>query len=78
MSFTSKSQVVSNVPQHSKWLLMQDKLSKCNFYFNGETAASRWELNPRLLKMENNGVEIVDMRPKRKKKKRRRRKNGEE
>jgi len=54
--------------------LMQDKLSKCNFYFNGETAASRWNLNPRLLKMENNGVEIVDMRPKRKKRKKKRRK----
>ena len=72
--FSSREQGAGSIQRHTKWLLMQDKLSKCNFYFNGETAASRWNLNPRLLKMENNGVEIVDMRPKRKKRKKKRRK----
>ena len=55
---------------------MRDKLSKSNFYFNGETAATRWVLNPRTLK--KNQIEITDMRLKKKKRKKRKRRRTDE
>jgi hypothetical protein len=59
------------LPVHNKWLLMRDRLTRSNFYFNGETAATRWVLNQR-----QKNVEITDVRPKKKKKKKKRRKSN--
>ena len=58
------------VPVHNSWLLMRDPLTRSNFYFNGETAATRWQLGvmENRLASKGNPIEIVDVRPKRKKK----------
>eukprot|EP00946_MAST-07B_sp_MAST-7B-sp1_P002461 g2461.t1 len=58
------------VPVHTTWLLMRDPLTRSNFYFNGETAVTRWRLGSaeRRLASEEHPIKVVDMRPKRYKK----------
>ena len=60
------------IPNHNKWLLMRDKLSKSNFYYNGETAARRWVLKARTVK--NHDIQISkEMYPRKKKKRKKKR-----
>jgi hypothetical protein len=60
------------VPVHTSWLLMRDPLTRSNFYFNGETAATRWRLGIMENRMASaeHPIKVVDMRPKQRKKKR--------
>ena len=58
------------VPVHTTWLLMRDPLTRSDFYFNGETAATRWRLGVMENRMASreHPIKIVDMRPKRRRK----------
>jgi hypothetical protein len=71
--FTAKKGA-EGLPAHNNWLLMRDKLSKCDFYFNGETAASRWNLKER----NKNDVVITDVRPRQKLQRKKKRKKKKE
>ena len=59
------------VPVHNQWLLMRDPLTRSNFYYNGETATTRWQLGvmENRLASEENPIKVVDMRPRQRRKK---------
>ena len=49
------------VPLHNTWLLMRDRLTHCDFYYNGDTAESTWQIGEQHLR--NGDVLVKDMRP---------------